>query len=109
MSEGGESASKRMLASDAAPVRIKQKLPVAAAHHLEAKANQAAGLITQLVRNPVALGDWCGVEEPGGDVRIGRAEQTRIEGAQRKDEAFPPFRSKRAGVGTWPSSNKTAP
>jgi hypothetical protein len=49
MSESGESASERMLVSDALSVRIDEKLPVTAPHHLESEADKTAGLVAQLV------------------------------------------------------------
>lgn len=64
-----------------------EKLPVAASHHLESEPDQAAGLVAQLVGDPVAFRDRRGVEKPGRDVRIGRPEEARIERAEREDEA----------------------
>lgn len=99
MSAGSEIAP----VSDAAPVRIENKLPVAALHHLETEPHETAGLIPQFVRNPVTFGDRGGFEESSRDVRICRSEQACIERAQRKDEALAALLSKGAGI-RWRST-----
>jgi len=65
---------------------MEEKAAIAAAHHGESEPDDAAGLIPKFVRNPVALGDWRGVEQDGGDLRVGGALKSGIQRAQRPDE-----------------------
>jgi hypothetical protein len=79
---------------------MKQKTAIAVAHHRESEPDDAARLITQLVRNPIALGDGFGVEQNGGDLGVGRALKPAIQRAQRQDEPVAPLGCEEAGVGS---------
>lgn len=88
---------------------MQKKAAVAAAHHREPEPDDPAGLIAQLVRNPVAFGDGFRVEQDSGDLGISRAFKPAIERAQRKDEPVAPFRCEDAEVGTWCSAGQPTP
>jgi hypothetical protein len=88
---------------------MKEKAAIAAAHHGESEADDAAGLIAQFVRNPVALGDGGGIEQNGGDLGVGRAFEPAIKRAQREDEPAAPLGRERAEDGAWRAPGQRAP
>ena|SRR5579883_635038 len=79
---------------------MKEKAAIATAHHGESEPDDAAGLIPQFVRNPVAFGDGSGIEQNGGDLRVGCAVKPTIQRAQRQDESVAPLGCENAGVGS---------
>ena len=108
ISKGGESASG-WAALHASAIGMQKEAAVAAAHHREPEPDDPAGLIAQLVRNPVAFGDGFRVEQDSGDLGISRAFKPAIERAQRKDEPVAPLGCEDADVGTWCSAGEPSP
>ncbi len=88
---------------------MEEKAAIAAAHHRESEPDDPTGLVPQLVRNPVALGDGGGIEQNGGDLGVGRAFKPAIKGAQREDEPAAPLGRERAEVGAWRAPGQRAP
>jgi len=88
---------------------VEQKAAVAASHHRESKPDETAGLIAQLVRNPVALGDRGGVEEGCGDFGIGRALKPAVERAQGENEPVAPIGRENTEIGPGFSASCAAP
>lgn len=88
---------------------MKEKAAIAAAHHGESEPDDAAGLIAQFVRNPVALGDRSGVEQNRGDLWISRTRKSAVERAQREYEPVAPLGRERAEVGTRCPAGHRAP
>jgi hypothetical protein len=88
---------------------MQKKAAVAAAHHREPEPDDPAGLIAQLVRNPVAFGDGFCVEQDSGDFWISCVLKPAIKRAQREDEPVAPLGCEDADVGTWCSASQPTP
>lgn len=61
---------------------IQQKLPVAALHQIGAKAGEANGAVTQVVRFPAAFRDAPSAKQRDRDLAIGGALESSVERAQ---------------------------